>query len=337
MKVVPLEALQRTVTASDALVAVTEALRAVGQGKCANPRPMHLEVAAHQPQDRGEVHIKAASLLGASTWAVKIASGFYGNPQKTPPLPTSQGAVLVGCAQSGRSLALLCDDGWLTDLRTAAAGALAASWCLDVSNKSTRIDVAVLGAGVQARMQLEALATRLAQLQGPYLGSVKVWSRRPEATDAFCKECRFKAAAASTAEDACAGAALIYCCTPSQLPILSEAAWLRAGATVIAVGADSVGKRELGHSVVTTAKAVLCDSIAQCASIGELQYHSKEYLDGAKLVEMSFLASQDSPPGFLRKSFGADALLVADLTGLGAEDAALADMAYRRITGAARL
>src|SRR5262245_7752840 len=95
----------------------------------------------------GEVHVKGAYLHGSRHFAVKAASGFYRNPERG--LPVTAGAVWVFDASTGRLTSILFDNGYLTDLRTGAAGAVAAEFM----SRPDANKVAILGCGGQARHQ----------------------------------------------------------------------------------------------------------------------------------------------------------------------------------------
>src|SRR5262249_61684520 len=94
--------------------------RADGDGRAHVPAVINLDV----PKHRGEFHVKTAHIDGVPHIAVKIASGFYDNPSKG--LPSGSGLMAVFDATTGLPVALLLDNGFLTDIRTGAAGAIAA-------------------------------------------------------------------------------------------------------------------------------------------------------------------------------------------------------------------
>src|SRR6185436_3061217 len=127
--------------------AMREAFRADGEGRAHVPAVINLEVPAHH----GEFHVKTALIDGVPHVAVKIASGFYDNPAKG--LPSGSGLMAVFDAATGLPVALLFDNGFLTDIRTGAAGAVAA----DVLAPPTITTVGVLGSGLQARHQVRCL------------------------------------------------------------------------------------------------------------------------------------------------------------------------------------
>jgi ornithine cyclodeaminase len=111
---------ERLVGMTDAIAAVREAFAAADQGRAVMPLPFAL----HLPEVDGELHVKGAYLVGAPVFAVKTATGFYRNAGLG--LPVSGGMTMVHDATTGRLQTLIADGGLLTELRTAAAGALAA-------------------------------------------------------------------------------------------------------------------------------------------------------------------------------------------------------------------
>src|SRR6187401_1335861 len=137
-------ALRKVITPQVAVDAMREAFRADGEGRTHVPAVINLDVPAH----RGEFHVKTALIDGVPHVAVKVASGFYDNPEQG--LPSGSGLMAVFDAATGMPVALLLDNGFLTDIRTGAAGAIAA----DVLAPAAFTAVGVIGSGVQARHQV---------------------------------------------------------------------------------------------------------------------------------------------------------------------------------------
>src|SRR6185503_16329997 len=170
------------------------------------------------------------------------------------------GLVLVFDAKSGAPLAFLLDGGYLTDLRTGAAGGVAARWLAP-----ERVGkVAVIGTGIQARRQVEAL--RMARPGG---FEVRVWGRDPAKAAAAAGAVGGRAVA--EIEEAVRDADVVITCTASRKALV-ESSWVRGGAHVTAVGSDGVGKQELDPELLRRADVLVVDSLAQCRTIGELQH-----------------------------------------------------------------
>ena len=140
-------ALRAAVTPERAVAVMRKAFRADGEGRTHVPAVINLEI----PSARGEFHIKTAHIEGVPHIAVKVASGFYDNPSKG--LPSGSGMMALFDAATGRPAALLLDNGFLTDIRTGAAGAIAA----DHLARPNIHTVGVIGSGIQARHQVRCL------------------------------------------------------------------------------------------------------------------------------------------------------------------------------------
>jgi ornithine cyclodeaminase len=132
---------------AEALEAMRRAFAALHRGEVTQPANMDFEF----PDAEGEAHLKGAHIHGSPHWAVKAATGFWSNESRG--LPVTSGLFLVFSAETGLLSAVLLDNGYLTELRTGAAGALAA----DLLARDEVEQAAIIGAGGQARYQLEAL------------------------------------------------------------------------------------------------------------------------------------------------------------------------------------
>jgi ornithine cyclodeaminase len=276
--------------------AVEGALIAYSSGEAELPGVIHLDI----PEARGEVHVKAGHLHGAPAYALKASSGFY---LEDP--PSIDGLVVVFDASTGAPKAILLDRGYLTDLRTGAAGGVAARW-LAPEHVDT---VAVIGTGIQARQQVEAL-----RVVRPEIRDVRVWGRNAEHAARAAAD--LDATAATSARDAVEGADVVITCTASREPLVL-ADWLRSGVHVTAVGSDGAGKQELDPEILRRADVVVADSLDQAGRLGELQ-HAPDVL--ASAVELGRVCSQ----GALGRT-SSDQLTVADLTGVGVQDVAAAN------------
>jgi ornithine cyclodeaminase len=285
--------------------ASTGAFAAVADGAATVPSPMALEM----PDAEGEVHVKGAWLRGRPTWTVKVATGFYGGAG-----PSGGGLAVCGSARDGRLLAVLDDRGLLTDLRTAAAGALAT----DLLARADATRLAVLGAGTQARLHVAAL------LAVRPLSAVTVWARRPEAAAGLARALAeahgLATEVASSPAAAVADADTVICATPSRAPLL-DLADVRPGTHVTALGSDAPGKRELSSRLVAGAAVVVADDLAQARALGELQHAAPR-----RTATLGALLLGDAGG----RTAEADVTL-ADLTGIGAQDAALAERVLARL------
>jgi ornithine cyclodeaminase/alanine dehydrogenase-like protein (mu-crystallin family) len=297
---------------ADAIAVVRDAFAAADRGEAVMPPPFALNL----PDADGELHVKGAWLKGLPVFAVKTATGFYRNPSLG--LPVSGGMTLVYDAATGRLRALIADGGLLTELRTAAAGAVAA----DVLAPPGARTAAVIGTGGQARYQLQAL------LQVRRVEQVRVWGRRREAAEQYARDMTAASVsikAVATAREAVEDAEVVITATSATLPLV-QAGWLAAGAHVTAVGADMPHKQELDPQILARAAKYVPDSIEAAATCGELHHAVQAGIFGPSSVygELGGIVS-----GRLPGRIGGDGLTVADLTGLGIQDAAIAALATR--------
>ena len=161
--------------------------------------------------DKGEVHIKYGCVAGDAGYLIKIASGFPGNPALG--MPASNGLMLVFSQRSGEPQCILLDEGYLTDRRTAAAGAVAAKYLAPA-----RVErIGILGTGIQARMQLLELSSVISCRE------VAVWGRNPQHVELYCEEMQakgYQVSATADIEEIPASCNLIITTTPATEPIL---------------------------------------------------------------------------------------------------------------------
>ncbi len=296
----------------DELAAIEAVYPLISAGRAQMPPIMCLDI----PEHRGEIDIKSAFLPGYDGIAVKVSTGFFHNPSRG--LPSLSGLMLLFDAQTGVPLAALFDNGYLTDLRTALAGAVAADH-LAVADASV---VGLVGAGKQARLQLEAL-----RLVRP-IERAQVWARDAEETAAFAErvgdELQLPVVAAPTAADAAASADILVTATPSREPLVHLDA-LHPGLHITAVGSDSENKQEIDVEVVRAADLVVCDHRGQSTRLGELRSAVAAGFDADTAVELGQVISGEVPG-----RPDPDAVTFCDLTGTGAQDTAIASLAMAR-------
>ena len=180
--------------------------------------------------------------------------------------------------------------------------------------------VGVLGSGVQARYQLEALLL----VRKPQ--RVVVFSPSAERARAYAEEMQSKWAIAVTAvpspREAVEGSDVIITATPARTPIVA-AGWVLAGAHITAMGSDGSEKQELDIGVMQKATKIVVDHRAQCLEVGECHHAVAAGVLRPDDIygELGELAAVKSKPG--RESD--DEITIADLTGVGIQDAALAN------------
>ena len=258
----------------------------------------------------GDVHIKYGYIQNDPYYVIKIASGFYNNIESN--LPVGNGMMLAFNAQTGMTECLLQDEGYLTDLRTGLAGAIAGK---HLGPKITN-RIGIIGTGVQARLQLTSLA---------YVNPCKevlVWGRDRVKAEKYKNDMQnagFNVEIANTIAEVPASCNLIVTTTPSKTPLL-KAEQILPGTHITAMGSDADGKQELDPEILGKAVTVACDSISQCADHGEV-FHAIQagLLNTEELIEVGQAISNP-----IQRD--KNAITVADLTGIATQDIKITSM-----------
>ncbi len=297
-----------------AIDCVEGAFAALASGEVVMPPILSMAIAAHN----GEVDVKTAFVPSLASFAVKISPGFFDNPKLG--LPSTSGLMVVFSAKTGMVEALLLDNGYLTDVRTAAAGAVAARHLARADARTA----AVIGAGTQARLQLKAL-----HIVRP-LERATLWARDPDkaraAAERLAADLAIPVAAATDAEAAVAAADVVVTATPAKTPVL-KASWLRPGQHVTAMGSDQHDKNELEPACLARAAPYVPDRLSQTRALGELRAAVEAGLVAATAI---FAELGDIVAGKAPGRTADAAITVADLTGTGVQDTAIATLALER-------
>jgi ornithine cyclodeaminase len=270
----------------------------------------------------GEVDVKTAFVPGIDSFAIKVSPGFFDNPKLG--LPSTSGLMVLFSARTGMLEALLLDNGYLTDVRTAAAGAVAARHLARADASSA----CILGAGCQARLQLKALC-----LVRP-IRTAMVWARdvsKAEAAAAdMTKELGIDVSVAHDPASAVGAADVIVTTTPATSPVL-EAGWLRPGQHVTAMGSDQHTKNELEPACLVKVDLYVPDRLSQTRILGELRSAIAAGLIPAEtdFAELGTIVSGAAPG-----RTAPDQITIADLTGTGVQDTAIATHARLRASHA---
>ena len=221
-------------------------------------------------------------------------------------------------SQTGVIKSVLLDKGYLTDVRTAIAGAIASKYL----SKPTSSSVAIIGAGIQAQLQLEAL-TLVRDIK-----NVNVWARDKTKAQAYIdnvsKKYDFKFNVHDNTKDLVKEADILITTTPSKQPLI-EYSSLPKGIHITAMGSDAEQKNELDPEIVQKCDVYVPDNQSQTMILGELNHalkkklipHDKIYNDLGKIIINPELGRKNN-----------DDITVADLTGTGVQDTAIARYAY---------
>lgn len=311
MKIATLAQIKDVLPSLDLIPAIEEGFVAYSSGRATVPPVGELIL------DKGEVHIKSGYIEGEDFYIIKIASGFYGNPSLG--LPSGNGCMLLFKQSTGEPAAILLDEGHLTDVRTAVAGAVAAKYC--APRKVVRIGI--VGAGVQARLQLEGL-TRVSACR-----DVLVWGPLAEELENYEREMESRGFSVETTLDAAAilrTCNLVVTATPSKTPLLS-AADLRPGTHITAVGSDTPDKQELDPEILAKADVIVADSLSQCRLRGEIH----KALEAGRIREDRCIELGAVISGREKGRTSESQITVVDLTGVAVQDIKIATAVYRAL------
>ena len=275
----------------------------------------------HFDDPPGDVHIKYGFIVGDDYYVVKLASGFYDNPGLG--LSASNGVVLLFSQKTGELLLIMLDECWLTDIRTAAAGAVAAKYLAP----RTVNCIGIVGTGVQARLQLEMLQ---------YVVDCNrciIWGRNRQKVQAMIDELRSKETLSGRQlqfqgtqdmEFLTSQCELIVTATSAKAPLI-KADQVQRGTHITAVGADERGKQELEAEILAKADILAADSVSQCVDYGECFHAVKDNLiDENAILELGCVIRDQS----LGRT-NDDQISVADLTGVAIQDIQVAKMVNR--------
>ncbi|MBL6675132.1 MAG: cyclodeaminase [Alphaproteobacteria bacterium] len=291
---------------------IEDAFKSLSLGKTVMPPILRVDIEKYH----GESDVKAAYIEGLDSFAVKVASGFFNNPKLG--LPSSNGLMILLDSQTGVIKSVLLDKGYLTDVRTAIAGAIASKY---LSNPESST-VAIIGTGIQARMQLEAL-TLVRDIK-----NVNVWSRDIKKTHAYIedvnKNINLNFTAFDNTNEVVNNADILITTTPSKKPLVDYSS-LPKGIHITAMGSDAEEKNELEPDIIKNCDVYVPDSQAQTSILGELNHAIKNNLIKSDMI-FNDLGKIIINPELGRKNN--DDITVADLTGTGVQDTAIARYAY---------
>ena len=294
--------------------AVADGFTSLAAGEATVPPIVRIDVPDHE----GEVDIKTAYVRGLDSFAIKIAAGFFQNYRMG--LPTGSGMMVLVSARTGRPEAVLLDNGYLTDVRTGAAGALAAR---HLARK--RVETAgVIGSGMQARYQMRALK------QVRDFQRLMVYGIVPDQVEEYAAEMAsvlgVEVITAADVETVVRNSDVVVTCTPAKEPYL-KAEWLHPGLHITAMGTDSEDKQELYADALGRADLLVCDRKSQSFRLGEFHNGLEAGVISRDdpIIELGELTSGREPG---RKSD--KEITICDLTGVGVQDTAIALLAYRK-------
>jgi len=247
---------------------------------------------------------------------VKIVNVHPENPKKYE-LPTIMALIILIEPETGKPLAIM-DGTWITNMRTGAAGGIAAKY---LARKDSKI-IGMVGAGTQARSQLLALDLVFK------IDEVKIYAKPLESCERFKKDMAFLGLNISIkekAEDAVRGCDILVTTTPVTQPIV-ENEWVDEGMHINAIGADAPLKEELDPRILKRAKIVV-DDIEQACHSGEINVPiSKGIISRADIYAELGEIIAGKKVGRVTDN----EITIFDSTGLAIQDVATAAIVYKK-------
>jgi alanine dehydrogenase len=283
--------------------AIEEAFAEHGRRQVQMPPKLYIQF------EHGDFRTMPAYIPSLAIGGVKIVNVHPENPAQG--LPTVMALTVIISPKTGIPEAIL-NATSLTDLRTGAAGAVAAKYL----SPRRKVVLGVVGSGRQARAQVGAIAAELS------VQKLRVWSRKEKNAEAFCG--KFPEIDCSTGElKTVCDCDILVTTTPSREPLIRND-WIHEGMHINAIGADAPGKQELDSAILSRA-SVFVDDTAQAVHSGEINVPLK-----------NGLFSEDQIAGTLgevvlgRKGRRSEReITVFDSTGLAIQDLAIAEIAMK--------
>jgi len=248
---------------------------------------------------------------------MKVVTYFHNNPKQN--LPSILATIMLFSPENGKMMAVI-DGSYITAIRTACASAMATK----VLSNPTASALGVLGAGVQARAHITALASVRK------ISRIRIYSPSGTSASRVKQEVESQLGlaieVANSAEEAVRGADLIVTATTAKQPIL-PAEWLKPGAHINAVGSHRPDVRELHGSIMARSK-LLVDSreaiMAECGDVLLALAENSITADHMQAEIGEVLAG--TKPG----RTGADEVTLYKSVGIAIQDVATAQLVYHK-------
>ena len=294
----------------DCVSIVEEAFKLYGQGQVQMPAKMYLYF------DKGDLRCMPAYIGSIGMSGVKNVNVHPLNKS----LPTVMATITLIDPDTGFPLAIM-DGTYITNMRTGAAGAVAAKYLSRDDSKTA----AFVGAGTQARTQLEGLL-----ITRPNICEVTVYDAGGEKMKDFARVAKDKfnldVRCSESVEDAVKNADIVTTTTPVREPLV-KAGYIRRGTHFNAFGADASGKEELDPEILKKSRIVI-DNWEQASHSGEINVPlSKGIITRQDIYgDIGEIVTGKKPA---RQS--AEQITVFDSTGLSIQDIAVAAEVYKRL------
>lgn len=317
MEIISLEQILKTIPSIDLISEIEQGFIAYSEGRAIIPAIGEMIL------DKGEVHIKYGYIREDEFYVIKIASGFYENPKLG--ISSNNGLMLLFRQMTGELVCVLIDEGYLTVVRTAVAGAITAKYLAPAKvNK-----IGIVGTGTQARFQLLYLKNILTCRQ------VLVWGRGLKQLNHYKADMEkegFIVEVTRDTEDIPKQCNLIVTTTPSKIPLIDNIALMK-GTHITAIGSDTPEKQELNSMLLKNADIIVVDSIEQCLKRGEIF----KAINSGLIREDMVMELGDIISGSVKGRTSEKQISIADLTGVAVQDIKIASAVFKAITSKTHL
>jgi ornithine cyclodeaminase len=299
---------------TDCIELMADALSALARDQVHQP----LRTIIRPPNARGFLGLMSAYRGGErGAFGLKAICVFPDNPAQGK--DAHQGAVMLFSRDTGELLALM-NASEITAIRTAAVSALATR----LLAREDAHELAIIGAGVQARTHLAAVACVRS------IKHVRVAARNMEHSQRFAREMQpaasFSVAAVQTNEEAVRGADLIVAATSSLEPVIKKE-WISPGAHINAIGTHSPNSREIDSDTMATARIFVDRRESALNESGDYVLAAKE---GAVTPDSIIAELGELLIGTKSGRTSATEITLFKSLGLAIEDVACADYLYRK-------
>jgi ornithine cyclodeaminase len=297
-----------------AVEAISQGFSYLAKERVTLPPILRIDVEEHN----GEVDVKTAYVHGLDSFAIKIAAGFFNNRKLG--LPTGSGMMVLVSAVTGRPIGIMLDNGYLTDVRTGCAGAIAAKHLAPEN-----VGVAgVIGSGTQARYQMRGL--KLVRDFSTLMVYGIIPEEVEEYTEEMSRELNVEVIKVESAESVVRQSDVVVTTTPSKEPYL-RSEWLHPGLHITCMGSDSEEKQEVHEDVFGHVDRIVCDRKSQVFRLGELHHaldagiisEDDEIYEIGEVINDNNLGRQSK-----------EEITICDLTGVGVQDTQIARLAYTK-------
>ena len=261
---------------------------------------------------QGDFRTMPAYLPSLGLAGVKVVNVHPNNPPRG--LPTVMALTIILDIATGKPEAIL-NATRLTDMRTGAAGAVAAKYL----SAKKEVVLGIIGTGRQAEAQVAATAQELSVIE------IRVWSRNPVHAEKFCKKMNVADCHSLPRERVCDCDVLVTT-TPSREPVIKNE-WIHEGTHINAIGADAPGKEELDPAILARS-SVFVDDPVQAVHSGEINVPVTKGVFAPEDIAGTLGQVVIKKKGRERP----DEITVFDSTGLAIQDLAIAKIAMQHGT-----